>query len=201
MPKIVDKTQRRNEIAQLSKDLLLDRGIAKITVSEVAAHVGIGKGTIYQYFKSKEDIVFAIIDAFIQDELATMRSRMYQCESIKEKLYIYYDFLLNINEPERQKQFNGYLEYLSIAISSNDEAMAQFNKECRRQFKGLLESVIDEAIQKGQIIPESRELVMGLYAVEKGFAVLGGTETDLDISHEIKGFIDGILEVIQGQKR
>jgi len=69
LPKIVDKEQKRLEIASKSKELLIEKGIAKLTVSEVAKNAGIGKGTIYQYFSSKDDIVFAVIDAYIEDEL------------------------------------------------------------------------------------------------------------------------------------
>ncbi len=55
-PKVVDKEQRRKEIALSCLDLIHDVGIKKLTVSQVAQTAGIGKGTIYEYFENKEDI-------------------------------------------------------------------------------------------------------------------------------------------------
>ena len=55
-PKVVDKEQRRKEIALSCLDLIHDVGIKKLTVSQVAQIAGIGKGTIYEYFENKEDI-------------------------------------------------------------------------------------------------------------------------------------------------
>ena len=36
--------------------LFSDSDITKITVSEIAKEAGIGKGTVYEYFESKEEI-------------------------------------------------------------------------------------------------------------------------------------------------
>ena len=57
-PRVVDKEQRRKEIAIASLDLIHDIGIRKMTVAQVAIAAGIGKGTIYEYFENKDDIIF-----------------------------------------------------------------------------------------------------------------------------------------------
>ena len=54
MPKIVDKEQKRREIALSCSNLIHEIGIRKLTVAQVAITAGIGKGTIYEYFENKE---------------------------------------------------------------------------------------------------------------------------------------------------
>lgn len=49
-------------IALSCKDLLLENGIKNITVSGIAGVAGIGKGTIYEYFSNKDEIVFEILN-------------------------------------------------------------------------------------------------------------------------------------------
>lgn len=52
----------REEIIQAAERLFEHFGYGKTTVDEIAREAGIGKGTIYLQFQSKEDIAFAWID-------------------------------------------------------------------------------------------------------------------------------------------
>ena len=45
--------------------LLARYGYRKMTIDDVAREVGIGKGTIYLHFKSKEDVALSRIDRVI----------------------------------------------------------------------------------------------------------------------------------------
>jgi AcrR family transcriptional regulator len=60
------KEKLREERAQLILDvteaILLEKGYHDTSMDEVAAHVGIAKGTLYQHFASKEELVFALIE-------------------------------------------------------------------------------------------------------------------------------------------
>ncbi|MGM0622669.1 MAG: TetR/AcrR family transcriptional regulator [Campylobacterota bacterium] len=200
MPKIVDKEQKRKEIATLSKKLLLAKGIAHLTVAEVAKNAGIGKGTIYQYFKNKDDIVFAIIDAFVQQELDALDADLGQLEKFEDKLFRYFDFLLSSKQPYRQKQLKNYLEYLSISIVSSDASMQAFNLDCRDKFKKRLHKIVDEAIEKKEIKPQAKDLVLGLYSVEKGFVLLSGLESDGAVDVEMRQFLNALLVLMKEQK-
>lgn len=64
---IVNKEEKRRAIALSSRELLLEHGIKNITISKIAECAGVGKGTIYEYFTNKEDIVFEIISVFIAE--------------------------------------------------------------------------------------------------------------------------------------
>ena len=57
MPKIVDKDKRRAEIAQKAMELFAEQGFDRTSVSLIARHVGMGKGTFYEYFQDKNDIL------------------------------------------------------------------------------------------------------------------------------------------------
>ncbi|MBN1375089.1 MAG: TetR/AcrR family transcriptional regulator [Dehalococcoidia bacterium] len=61
MPKIVDKEQKRIEIARKTMPLLAKYGFENIPIRKITAEAGIGKGTFYNYFTNKEDVLNEII--------------------------------------------------------------------------------------------------------------------------------------------
>jgi AcrR family transcriptional regulator len=54
----------RQRILAAAEDRLWHYGFRKTTIDEIAADAGVGKGTVYLYFDSKEDIALAIMGQF-----------------------------------------------------------------------------------------------------------------------------------------
>ena len=52
----------RKKILDAALKLFTDRGYHKTTVAEIAREAGVSKGLTYNYYKSKEELLFAIID-------------------------------------------------------------------------------------------------------------------------------------------
>lgn len=59
---IMADSKKYDQILNALQQLMIDKSIQNISVSDIAAKAGIGKGSIYYYFPSKE----AILDALIQ---------------------------------------------------------------------------------------------------------------------------------------
>lgn len=53
--------ERLNEILDVSEKLFASKGYEKTTVNDILDGVGIGKGTFYHYFGSKEEVMNAVI--------------------------------------------------------------------------------------------------------------------------------------------
>jgi len=53
---------RKQEYLDTALDLFVEKGYSKTTVQEIIDKMGASKGAFYHYFKSKEDIIHAIID-------------------------------------------------------------------------------------------------------------------------------------------
>ena len=78
MPKIVDKPMRRAEIARAAMKLFAQNGFEGTPIREIAAQAGIGKGTFYDYFKDKEDILNEIVKIIFADWTALIATKL--CE-------------------------------------------------------------------------------------------------------------------------
>nr|WP_055509689.1 TetR/AcrR family transcriptional regulator [Nonomuraea pusilla] len=47
-------------ILDSARELVADHGVRKVTVSEIAAAAGVGKGTVYLYWPTKEDLILGL---------------------------------------------------------------------------------------------------------------------------------------------
>ncbi|SET44885.1 transcriptional regulator, TetR family [Natronincola peptidivorans] len=56
--------ERRNEILNAAEKLFHGKGYEKCTINDILKEVGIAKGTFYYYFKSKEEVVDAIVSRY-----------------------------------------------------------------------------------------------------------------------------------------
>jgi TetR/AcrR family fatty acid metabolism transcriptional regulator len=54
------KAARRESILQAAIEIFSKKGFRSATISEIAERAGVAEGSIYQYFKSKEDLFFSI---------------------------------------------------------------------------------------------------------------------------------------------
>ena len=91
MAAIAPKEAVRESILDATDRLLARFGYRKMTVEDIAAEAGIGKGTIYLHFNSKEEVVLShvdrIVDRLKQQHLAVIaRSKNTAPERIRQML-------------------------------------------------------------------------------------------------------------------
>ncbi len=67
MPIIVDKDRKRKEILQAAMRVFARDGYHRAKMEAVAEEAGIGKGTVYEYFKSKTDLFLALHDHMLAE--------------------------------------------------------------------------------------------------------------------------------------
>ena len=65
--------ERKNEILDNAEMLFITKGYSKTTINDILTAVGIAKGTFYYYFKSKEEVMDAIVLRFIDIEMGAIK--------------------------------------------------------------------------------------------------------------------------------
>jgi len=97
MPVIFDDEKRmniRNSLLKNGFELIKKYGMRKTSVEEIAKSCGIAKGTFYNFFKSKEEFVFEII------------------QNKRNKAKEYFKSLVDKNGYMDKKEVRQYLEYM-----------------------------------------------------------------------------------------
>ncbi len=192
---IVDKVQKRRDIALACKDLVVARGIKNITISQIAKTAGVGKGTIYDYFKNKEHIVFELVNTLIQERNVILSKRMETIQNTKDKIKLFIQFFY-CDEDAQLRQI--YKEFISIALSSPDEEMIAFQTECFDGYYHWFETMIHDAIESGEIIASSKELCKGLFVTAEGmFIASSATNSIGDVEHELNSYIDAVFKLLE----
>ncbi|MDH3890166.1 MAG: TetR/AcrR family transcriptional regulator [candidate division Zixibacteria bacterium] len=75
-PKVVDKPAKRIEILRSAMAVCARRGVHNFKMIDIANSAGVGKGTLYEYFTDKEDLVSGCFDLFLDDYDVFLRARL-----------------------------------------------------------------------------------------------------------------------------
>ena len=64
---VKDHETRRNELIDAAEELFLANGYEETAVADIVRKIGVAQGTFYHYFKSKEGVLDAITDRWIEE--------------------------------------------------------------------------------------------------------------------------------------
>ena len=82
--------------------LFSDRGIDAVTIDQIAASADVGKGTIYNYFRTKEDIVVAFMADFEREVQAKLAALDVTGRPLHETLGAFLRLQFRIKEPHHR---------------------------------------------------------------------------------------------------
>jgi len=54
--------KRKQQIIDTAKDMFINKGFQSTHIGQVCEHLDIARGTVYQYFSNKKEILYAILD-------------------------------------------------------------------------------------------------------------------------------------------
>jgi len=85
-----ERLARQQDILTAARELFLRQGYHETTLEEIARHAEFGKGTIYNYFDSKEDLFLAIFDQLIGELDTIARTTLSEGEGEgRQRLAVY----------------------------------------------------------------------------------------------------------------
>src|SRR5260221_10921258 len=87
------RQERENLILQVAEEVLLEKGYYETSMDEIAARVGIAKGTLYLHFARKEDLVFALLERELHTVLLMVEHANSMEGNAQEKLAFIFNSL------------------------------------------------------------------------------------------------------------
>jgi len=191
VPRIVDIDKKREEIAKKSVDLVLKKGFANITVSQVASHANIAKGSIYNYFNSKEDIIYEIIKSEYKDYDKEVEEEIKKASTIKEKVLAL--FKLCISEDKKDKERRKlYREFVSICLNQPECEMVDFKKSIKVKYIKWLKNILKSGEESGVLKKDSEKFSQGLFVMAEGVILLSNYNSEI-----LTSFIDELFKYIE----
>lgn len=106
-----NKRKKKSALLTHAFSLFMNKGISNTTISEIAEHAGVGKGTFYFYFRDKEDLIEKLIaqkaEQLLIQAMHTL-SEHPEAETVEDKLVLIADSLL-----EQLKNDSGLLRFIN----------------------------------------------------------------------------------------
>jgi AcrR family transcriptional regulator len=137
----------RDSVCEAAVKVLLDHGIAGLTMERLACVAGVSRATLYNYFKDRDDLIIHVEDRIIEPLRKQMLGIMRSGAEPREQLAELAGAALRYVDENR-----GIL--LSIYDKETvDGARRDAQIRRREAFRGLFSSVIQKGIDCGQFRP------------------------------------------------
>jgi len=78
---------KRLRLVEAACTVFAEKGYASTRVAEIAERAGVGKGTVYEYFSSKEELLFAVFETINADISSRMNDAIATGGSTEEQLH------------------------------------------------------------------------------------------------------------------
>lgn len=137
-----EKEQRRNEILKAANNLFTTKSFVKTTMDDIALSVGLSRPTIYQYFKTKDELYMSLIMPVINN--------------VNDRLEIIYARIENKEYETGSKLISDLVESFSEAFRDDPELFVTFMVSLEAGIVRVLDENIRQKIiengQKGYIL-------------------------------------------------
>ncbi len=142
------KESRPNELVAAALELFVERGYAATRLEDVAARAGVGKGTLYLYFHSKEELFKAVVRGGILPAIEKAETLASQFPGSASELLR--AVVTGIWGRVGHTLLSG-IPKLVIAESSNFPDLARFyHQEVVQRGLGLMAGILKRGIQQGE---------------------------------------------------
>ncbi|KAB5490912.1 MULTISPECIES: TetR/AcrR family transcriptional regulator [Flagellimonas] len=119
---------KKSRIIDAGLRLIEERGLHRTPMAMIAERADVGMGTVYKYFKDKEDIINAIYVRIKQEEAAIVFVNQAAHKDVKLAFFDYYSRMIDyfVNNPVRFNFISQYAFSPIINETTQKEAMSNF---------------------------------------------------------------------------
>jgi len=149
------------QIIEAAVVVIAENGYHQAQVSKIAKQAGVADGTIYLYFKNKEDILISLFREKMGSFVEKIQKEIEGISSPSEKLYVMIEKHFQLLAADRHLAIVTQLELRQ----SNKEIRQRIN-EVLKEYLKVVESILVEGIKKGEFrkdldIRLARQMVFG----------------------------------------
>ena len=147
-PKIVDKEKKRAQIAKAAGYVFGQNGFDKSKMIDVARAAGVGKGTLYEYYRDKESLIEGAFELLMEEMAADMYSALGlqkdPLQSLKDLSMATVEAMELMGE-----QYRFFFEYL-LYESRRKKGFSALRRMLL-EFRVGLEKLLNLAIEQGRV--------------------------------------------------
>jgi len=140
---------KREAILRAAIRVFAHNGYFNSKVADIAREAGVADGTVYLYFKSKEEILHSIFDRSMGEAIADGRKQLEGISDAREKLR-----RIALLHLERLGADRDLAVVFQVELRGSTKFMEEFSAAGFAEYLGLIRSIIEEGQDAGLFRPE-----------------------------------------------
>jgi AcrR family transcriptional regulator len=183
------RQDNRERIIEAANRLFYMKGYNQTSFADVADEVGISKGNLHYHFRSKDDMLEAIIALRMQVIEQNLAQWDKEFPAPKDKLRRFVRML--VNEESELVRYGCPMGSLNMELGKTQPVLRDKSREMFEQFRRWLEKVFKQMGRK-----DSRDLSIHLFTMAQGTALMTFVYADRQIleveCRKMLDWIDGL---------
>ncbi len=187
--------ERRNQILEAATAIFSRLGFHKARMDDIAAASGLSKGTLYLYFKSKDDIILALLDRVFMSEMSDADALVEGEGTASQRLMAF--ARIGVREIQRLQPMMPVI-YEFVALAARRESVRRIISGYWRHYQKLIIRIIRQGIESGEFAAQNPEATaLALIALLEGLTLMwfvDSTLVDWDVMGDlsVRTFLNGL---------
>jgi TetR/AcrR family fatty acid metabolism transcriptional regulator len=180
---------KRDVILRAAIDVFADRGYFNAQVADVARAAGVAAGTVYLYFRSKDDLLISIFERGMREALAEGRAAVEAVADPRERLRRFARLHL-----ARLGRDRNLAVVFQVELRQSTKFMERFSATLLREYLGLLRNAIAEGQREGLL----RDDIKPTVAAKMLFGALDEMATNWILSrrrYQLEADADAVVDL------
>ncbi len=188
--------ERKSQILNAAESVFAEKGFDDARMDDIADETGLSKGTLYLYFKSKNDLIIAILDRLFQREFKEMEALKGEDLNAVDAIWKF-SHLITSDIIAILRLIPIVYEFLSLAFRNKYVHYAL--KTYLNRYLDILTTLVQRGIDAGEIRPvDPRDVAVATGAIVEGTLLLwvydkSTIDPERHINSGIQLLLEGIL--------
>lgn len=146
MPKIIDKTEKKHKILQAAIKEFASKGFKEAKISGIAENAGIGKGTVYEYFNSKDELFYNAFNFFMDEINTIIAKKIYNIFDPLEKIRAFFNAWVEIIDSPLNNFMEVILDFWAEGIKNKHKNSGIDLKTMYQEYRLMIQNLLDDCI-------------------------------------------------------
>jgi AcrR family transcriptional regulator len=188
--------ERKTQILNAAEGVFTKKGFDEARMDDIAEKTGLSKGTLYLYFKSKEELIIAILDRLFGDLFDQFKARKIDELSATEAIWQFTEAAIR---DYKKMLILMPIAYEFLALAFRNTVVQKALKNYLRLYMDSLIPIIQRGIDSGEFRPvDAQEITIAAGAIFEGTVLLWVYDSSLvDVEHHIRSSIKLLMEGVK----
>ena len=197
MPKIVNSNKKIDFICEKAYEEFIKNGVNSFSLNKFIESLNMSKGQFYHYFKTKEELVFEVIDRKSEKFFVNTEKEIKEAQTFSEKLLALFSFYLVLSDPEN-KSFDKFMkDTFYMYLNIENEFIKQKNAECYDYLFNATNEIFDEMIAQKTLNENAKKFIPSLIATADGMYLQSITLENYNLKENLIDYIKMLDELLK----